>query len=339
MYRRRLVVFFTLIAFCALMPVAFSEAGLFGLGGNSRDSRPDRNIESFFKVGKEWGEATRNLKPGQLNNEFVEGLKDANKIDYFNAHSDLKESFKKGFRIGFEDRVADLVLGPHLTAAAGRIGYETSNKFVGHIEAFESGWAGDIRNAINVFIVLISEGSQADRETFIKNFTDNYRKKYDSTQAILHSGGIMTQRSEGGTMLFLDYSKGKTLGALDIPDPEALKKEIYHQTFKVMGDESGKKLSTNLIRRDDLIELLRRSKTALEEVKPGLAGNLGIIRNAFIQKDSYGTDADNVFSGLIKDAGYTVHPVSEVKTEPSKAQQKEYDNTETIIKPKTKKKK
>jgi len=119
---------------------------------------------------------------------------------------------------------------------------------------------------------------------------------------MLREGSFITQISAGGTRLFIDYSKGKTLGALDIPSSDIIKAEIYHQTFKVMGDEWGRRFSTNLIKRDELIDLLRRSKTAFEEVRPGLRGNLGIVQTAFIK--SYGTDADNVFRGLIKDAGY-----------------------------------
>lgn len=326
---KRLLVACALALFCIVIVSVGSAQAWFG----SRDSRPDRDVKSFEKAGREWGEQLWNehLQPGNIDPEFVSFLKDPNKSDYFNVHSELKEAFKKGFRIGYEDRIADLVLGPNLTAAAGEIGLETSQQFVNVINAFEKGWADNIRNAINVFIVLISEGSQSDRETFIKNFTDTYQKKYNATQEILHSHGLMTQVSEGGTMLFLDYSKGKTLGALDIPAPEALKTEIYHQTFKVMGDEWGRRLSNNLIRREDLIDLLRRSKTALEEVEPGLYGNLGIIHDAFVKKDCYGTDAENVFASLIKEAGYSGKPVSIVDVDPSKAQQQELSGTETIV--------
>jgi len=108
-----------------------------------------------------------------------------------------------------------------------------------------------------VFITLISEGSQADREKFIKEFIDVYNEKYASTQKMLKKGGFITQTSEGGTLLHIDYSKGKTLGALDIPEPKILQKEIYHQAFKVMGDELGRRFSTNLIKRPDLVDLLR----------------------------------------------------------------------------------
>lgn len=283
-----------------------SEAGLFGLGGRSR---PERTLASYEDAGRAWGKTLwdeHRTPNGPLNEEFVNALRDPENIDFFDVHSDLKDAFKKGFRMGFEDRIADLILGPHLTAAAGKIGTDTSQRFVTVITNFEQGWADTIKNAVNVFIVLISEGSQADREIFIKNFTDVYTAKWEATQEILKGHNVMTQMSEGGTMLFLDYSKGKTLGALYIPKPESLKTEIYHQTFKVMGDEWGRRYSTNLIKRDELIDLLRRCKPSLEEVPDGTYSNLGIIKDAFIR--SYGTDADEVFASLIKEAGYHEDP-------------------------------
>ena len=157
------------------------------------------------------------------------------------------------------------------------------------ITAFERGWAETLKRAIDVFITLISEGSQADREKFIAKFIDIYSVKYAETQKMLKQGGHMTQMSEGGTLLYIDYSRGKTLGALDIPHPSILKTEIYHQAFKVMGDELGRRFSTNLIKRNDLIELLCRSKTALEEVDPGLDGNqVGRLPLArFLQNPSF----------------------------------------------------
>ncbi|HEY3275831.1 MAG TPA: hypothetical protein VGJ94_04360 [Syntrophorhabdaceae bacterium] len=283
-----------------------AHAGIFDwASGNSR-SKPERTVSSYEGVGREWGKALKNLRPNEpLNQEFVGRLIDPSDIDFFNVHSDLKEAFKKGFRMGFEDRTADLVLGPHLTAAAGRVGYDTSSRFVKVITDFEVGWAATLKYAVDVFIVLISEGSQADRETFIYNFMKVYGDKYNSTQAILKGRTVMTQMSDGGTLLYLDYSKGKVLGALDIPSATALKTEIYRQTFKVMGDEWGRRFSTNLIRRDDLIDLLRRCKTALTEIEGN--NNLGIIYDAFNR--SYGTDAHNVFQELVKAAGYRETPV------------------------------
>lgn len=278
--------------------------------GDSNYYRPAKTVADYENAGRWWGTKHWNQKPamkaGDVDREFVGELVSENSLDYFWVHSDLKEAFVKGYRLGYQDRTADLVLGPNISAAASLIGELTGKGFVNVIDAFEQGWAKTLKRAIDVFITLISEGSQSDREKFIVQFIDVYSAKFESTQKMLKEGGFRTEISEGGTMLFIDYSKGKTLGALDIPEPNRLKTEIYHQTFKVMGDELGRRFSTNLIKRNDLIDLLRRSKTALEEVSPGLAGNLGIIKKAF--RDSYGTDADNVFNGVIKDAGYTVTP-------------------------------
>jgi hypothetical protein len=282
-----------------------ANAGLFDWATGGSRSKPERTVSSYEGVGRDWGKALKGMRPNDpVNQEFVNRLIDPSDIDFFNVHSDLKEAFKKGFRMGFEDRTADLVLGPHLTAAAGRVGQDTSARFVRVITDFEIGWAATLKYAVDVFIVLISEGSQADRETFIYNFMLVYGDKYNSTQAILKGKNVVTQMSEGGTMLYLDYSRGKVLGALDIPSAMALKTEIYRQTFKVMGDEWGRRFSTNLIKRDELIDLLRRCKTAFNEV-PG--NNLGIVYDSFIQ--SYGTDAANVFLELIKAAGYKEIPI------------------------------
>ena len=116
----------------------------------------------------------------------------------------------------------------------------------------------------------------------------------------MKAAGFVMQTSEGGTTLFLDAKNVKAV--LDIPATKVLKAEIYRQTFKVMGDEWGKRFSHNLIRRDQLVDVLRRSKTALQEVSPGLAGNLAIVRESF--ENSYGTDAMSVFRGVAKEAGY-----------------------------------
>lgn len=279
----------------------------------STDFRPEKTTASYELAGRAWGEDhwNRNLKPGDPDEPFIQALVDENNLDYFWVHSDLKDAFVRGYRLGYQDRTADLVLGPNITAAAALIGKKTGEGFVGVINAFEDGWAIKLKRAIDVFITLISEGSQSDREKFIGKFIEVYKVKHDETRKMLMQGGHMVQRAEGGTLLFIDYSKGKTLGALDIPEPETLKTEIYHQAFKVMGDELGRRYSTNLIKRDELVELTRRSKTALNEVEPYLAGNLGILKSSFI--DSYGTDADNVFDGIIKDAGYTVKPVMSVR--------------------------
>lgn len=262
-----------------------------------------RDATSYEEAGKWWGTRHWNRKnPANdvSDRPFVDSLIDANNLDFFWIHSDLKDAFKKGYRIGYQDRTADLILGPYLTDAAATIGEKTAKRFVGVIEDFERGWAETVTRAVNVFITLISEGSQADREKFINNFVQGYDEKYKRTVAALRAGGYVQQTSEGGTNMLLDARK--TLAVLNIPSTETLKTEIYRQTFTVMGDEWGRRLSHNLIKRDELIDLLRRSKTAFQEVSPGLDGNLGIVRQSFIQ--AYGTDAANVFQGLTSAAGY-----------------------------------
>jgi len=293
-----IVIAFFVVILLSSIPVD-AEAGFLGLGGVSK---PARTVASYEEAGRDWGNTLwkAGKKPsGPFDDEFINALKDNSNIDFFNLHSDLKDAFKKGFRMGYEDRMADLVLGPHIIEAAARIGTDTSSQFVNAITAFEEGWAGTLRHAIEVFIVLISEGSQADRELFIKRFESVYTDKYNKTQEILKARNVPARQSEGGTMLYLDYSKGKTLGTLDIPKPDSLQIEIYHQAFRIMGDEWGRRYSTNLIRRDELIDQLRRSKTALEEI-PG--NNIGIILEAF--RKSYGADADSVFNELARSAGY-----------------------------------
>lgn len=291
-------------------------AGLEGFNSfNGEFHKPNKNAEEYEKAGEWWGKKhwQQKLNPGDIDNVFVGELVNNNSLDFFWIHSDLKDAFVKGYRIGYQDRTADLVLGPNVTAAASLIGKMTGDRFVEVINAFEQGWATTLKRAIDVFITLISEGSQADREKFISQFIDIYSVKHAETQKMLKEGGFITQVSEGGTLLFIDYSRGKTLGALDIPNPTTLKTEIYHQAFRVMGDELGRRFSTNLIKRNDLIELLRRSKTALEEVTPGLNGNLRLIVESF--RVSYGTDAENVFQGVASEAGYTISVIQE-KPEP-----------------------
>lgn len=271
-----------------------------------KEGKLERTTSSYEKEGEKWGKELWKAKITAASFNPLHPLSDAfinaliNYIDFFSVHAELKDAFKKGFRIGYQDRTADLVLGPHLTEAAGRIGTGTSSKFVNVIETFEGGWAQTLRNAVDIFVVLITEGSQKDREIFINRFDKIYTDKYQKTRALLEAVGFTEQVTEGGTTLYIDVTK--TVATLNIPKPETLKTEIYQQTFKVMGDEWGRRHSTNLIKRGDLVDLLRRSKTALQEVEPGLKGNLNIIRVDFVK--SYGTDAENVFDGLLKEAGY-----------------------------------
>lgn len=293
----------------ALLGTTHIQAGFFDFvnsGGEETFHRlSKKDAANYEEAGNRWGERHRKqgAVPGMVSDTlFAKSLIDSREggLDFFWIHADLKDAFKKGYRMGYQDRTADLVLGPYLTEAAAMIGGNSASNFVEVVNRFESDWAKGLGRAVNVFVTLISEGSQADRERFIREFEVNYDKKYQKTQADLKEGGFVTQTSEGGTTLFLDARK--TVAVLNIPSTTTLKTEIYRQTFKVMGDEWGKRFSHNLMRRDELIDVLRRSKTALLEVAPSLSGNLAIVRDAFVS--SYGTDAGNVFRGVAREAGY-----------------------------------
>lgn len=276
-----------------------------------------KSAKTYEEEGIKWGRkhwangAQNKLDPNSIDMQFVIQLAERKGLDFFWVHAELKEAFRKGYRIGYQDRTADLVLGPNVSAAAVYIGQRVGNRFVKTIEDFETGWANSIMESIDVFITLISEGSQVDRERFIITFTDIYLEKFGKTQKLLKGGESLSKTSEGGTILKLDYSQGKLMGALDIPPVESLKNQLYDQTFIVMGDELGRRFSNNLIKRSDLVDLLRRSKTALQESpfeitspEKRLERNMKIIYRSFVSQ--YGTDADNVFKGLIKEAGYSL---------------------------------
>ncbi len=273
--------------------------------GSSEYYKPVKTVSSYEEAGKWWGsrhagldKKNPRLQPGGIDPNFVSALADHGSLDFFWVHAELKDAFKKGYRLGYQERTADLVLGPNLTKAAELIGGTSADRFVKVVEDFESGWAETLKEAIDVFITLISEGSQADRLEFINNFEERYDKKYKNTLDRLKKGGFITQTSEGGTTLYIDATK--TMAVLNIPSTKTLKTEIYRQTFRVMGDEWGKRLSHNLVKRDELVDLLRRSKTALMEVEPGMRHNLKIIQDAF--KASYGPDGENVIRSMTKDA-------------------------------------
>jgi len=267
-----------------------------------------KTMPHYENTGRDWGKRHRQmgLSPGGIDREFVSALIAKDNLNFFWSHGDLKEAFKKGYRFGYERRTADLVLGPHLTEAAAVLGNSTAQDFVATINQFEEKWVKILEDAIDVFIVLISEGSQADRENFIAKFTAKYEIKYSDSQEKLRAEDLMTLKSEGGTLLYIDSKE--TLAILDIPSPETLKSEIYFQAFRAMGDEWGNRFSHNLIKRDELIDLLRRSKTALQEIPVEIPAderlkmNMGRIYNAFVS--IYGTDAQHVFQSIIKEAGY-----------------------------------
>ena len=231
---------------------------------------------------------------------FVHQLANENQIagglDYFSIHAELKRAFHKGFRQGYEERTADLVLGPHTQLAGGLIGNQIAKQYVKTINKFEHDWVSTLRKSIDIFITLISEGSQADREEFINNFIQIYKTKYLDTQR--RKREMMGMTSEGGTTIYINM---KEVGsALDIPSDADLKNEVYRQTFLVMGHELGRRLRHNLIKRDELIDLLRRSRSVFYEApKLSFKECFKLILKGF--EDGYkSSDAVDIFLEVAK---------------------------------------
>ena len=231
---------------------------------------------------------------------FVHQLANENQLagglDYFSIHAELKRSFHEGFRQGYEERTADLVLGPHIQLAGGLIGNQIAKQFRKTIDKFEHDWVSTLRKSIDIFITLISEGSQADREEFINNFIRIYKTKYLDTQR--RKREMMGMTSEGGTTIYINM---KEVGsALDIPSDLDLKNEVYRQTFVVMGHELGRRLRHNLIKRDELIDLLRRSRPVFYEApKLSFKDCFKLILKGF--EDGYkSSDAVDVFLEVAK---------------------------------------
>jgi hypothetical protein len=258
--------------------------------------------EAGQKYGREFVAQKLQIKPGNLDNplsqRFIADLCDRRSLGYFYVHSELKEAFKRGFRVGYEDRTADLVLGPQITAAAGKVGEATSSKIVNSIITFDQQWEQILRDGVEVFIVLISEGSQTDRKIFIDSFNTEYVKEYNAMAQKYNKGnrqgGILV--TQGGTSYTLDAD----LNAIQMPAPSLIENRFYSQAFIVMGDEWGRRYGTNLVKREELIDMLRRCKPALEEGE-GSEANLKYIYQSFA--DSYKADAEDTFKSIMKEAG------------------------------------
>lgn len=273
--------------------------------GQCNDMNGDQWKQSLIKEGYvKDGYFTDTPNMDAISRNFIAVLiLNHNGLNFFGVNTDLKEAFKKGFREGYQDRTADLVLGPYLQKAGGIVGDMTALGFVSIINKFEKGWKVTLERAVNVFIELIADGSQAEREQFIKDFIKQYKKKYLANREIITTGIPLT--SEGGTQLFLDPKR--TQSALNIPSDKAIKDEIYYQTFVVMGDEMGRRYSHNLISHEDLVDWLRRSKLALNMDSDSIDNrlilhNLNAVKKNFAS--SYGIDGGNVFNELKKEAGY-----------------------------------
>jgi len=160
-----------------------------------------RTPEAYENAGNTWGEKLRTLgvqpcanNPNcVVNTEFVRFLKGGSQNFYFTVHDQLKKSFQNGFRLGYQERSADLVLGPNITAAAKSVGEENGSAFErlagsmiddeqalarkisNQFSAYTTESEKSLRKGIDVFKDLLAEGSPADRKAFEAAFRCNYR--------------------------------------------------------------------------------------------------------------------------------------------------------------------
>lgn len=281
--------------------VAADELTYYGLlGDNAR-------TEEWYATMEELGfyNGADEINPKSLGLVAHLVRKDNKGLNIFGVNTELQEAFKKGFREGYKERTADLVLGPHLEKAGGVIGEISALGFVSVINTFENGWAYMLRDSVDVFIRMIAEGSQADREKFITTFIAAYKLKFENNKVVFASGAESQVVTEGGSIVYLDPNK--TRSTMRIPTDDNLKEAIYTQAFMAMGSEMGRRYSHNLIPRAELIEWLRRSKTALNMDRGAInqlevKNNLRILATSFC--DAYVTDAQSVFEDLAREAGY-----------------------------------
>jgi hypothetical protein len=115
-----------------------AQAGFFDFVSSSGETfhrLSKKDAANYEDAGNRWGERHRKLGavPGTVSDTIlVNALIDSTEggLDFFWIHADLKDAFKKGYRMGYQDRTADLVLGPYLTEAAAMIGGNSASNFV-----------------------------------------------------------------------------------------------------------------------------------------------------------------------------------------------------------------
>lgn len=261
--------------------------------------------DSYKKAGIWWGEKLMHngVKSGDIDNELVNKLivstEEPGGINYFFVHTERKQAFHHGFLQGYKGRSGDLVLGPNIAKAGGKLGTYIAEEFVRHIKEFEENWRKVLKKSVDVFITLVAEGSHADRQEFVNNFTEIYKNRYLETESKnTQYDPIITQ---GGTFIKVQMSEAAALG---IPSDVAIKTEFFKQTFYVIGDEMGRRFRHNLIKRSDLIDFLRRLSPVFHEASSKrMSPKMGLERVLVGFQDGYrNVDASVVFDEMAKEA-------------------------------------
>lgn len=261
--------------------------------------------DSYRKAGIWWGEKLMHngVKSGDIDNELVNKLivstEEPGGINYFFAHTNMKKAFHQGFLQGYKGRSGDLVLGPNIAKGGGILGTYIAESFVRHIIEFEENWRIVLKKSVDVFITLVAEGSHADRQEFVNNFTQIYKNKYlDTAVKNNQYEPIITQ---GGTFIKVQMSQAAALG---IPSDVAIKTEFFRQTFYVIGDEMGRRFRHNLIQRSELVDFLRRLSPVFHEASSKrMSPKMGLERVLVGFQEGYrNLDASVVFDEMAKEA-------------------------------------
>jgi len=156
-YRKGIAVWLrsALIVMCAVKSTHVHAGFMDDIFSSSSSKRDSYRLSikdsiGYEEAGKWWGERHRKngIQPGNVSDAlFVDSLIEPSEgsLDFFWVRSDLKDAFKKGYRLGYQDRTADLVLGPYLTEAAAKIGGDSACNFVFVVSTFENSWADGLR--------------------------------------------------------------------------------------------------------------------------------------------------------------------------------------------------
>lgn len=321
---------FTSILVCILL-VTVS-----GCGGQSHIITPEKviyiekSVEAYERIGIEWGEKLRRegRQPNELNEDFVKFLlwgkrMIPNSVDdktasnfYFQVDATLKDAFKRGFRKGFESREADLVLGPHITAAAGKIAernaafFETDVKdYVLDQRKFQREFSRTLEKSVDIFKELIAEGSPADREKFKLSFKEEYKRLVEVYLKNTPFYVSEYKYADKSKYISTEFSKKRIpkwyrgdfyksfFGVLKVDE---MWKLLYYRSLFAVGQEMGQKFGHNLIVRAELLDWLRRTRDLLSVQEMEM--ELGILYDGF--DDEYNKLAKNseqVWKDLLND--------------------------------------
>lgn len=171
------------------------------LAGFDRKSGKMTN-ENYVTLGEAWGhhmasvavvEKDINNKHYNLFTYFLLG-KDlpANlSFEYFNIHRDMKKSFQHGFRQGYGERNADLVLGVNLKEAARLKALDSAillmdvyrEKVISDALAtsqFKREWRRILTETLHTFEEITAEGSPAESMAFLESFPSEYNKELEA---------------------------------------------------------------------------------------------------------------------------------------------------------------